>query len=437
MTTNFLERAIDFVKRATELDRAQHYEEAFDQYIKALDCFKLALKYERNESAKKTIATHLEQYLTRAETLKKHLSQGERRTPVPAGGGAAQKTQGSGGGGKDEEDEEKNKLKQALDGAIVREKPNVKWSDVAGLETAKQMLHEAVIFPIRFPHLFTGKRVPWRGILLFGPPGTGKSYLAKAVATEVDATFFSVSSADLVSKWLGQSEKLVRSLFELARENKPSIVFIDEVDSMCSARSDQDSEASRRLKTEFLVQMNGVGNSNDGVLVLGATNIPWNLDPAIRRRFEKRIYIPLPEEPARERMFQIHIGGTPNNLTPDDMHELARRTEGYSGADISICVREALMGPIRRLQDATHFKRISGPSPADPQRVEDDLLTPCSPGDPEAVEMSLMDVPPQKLATPPVAVHDFFEALLHTKPSVAPQDIEQHLKFTADFGQSD
>jgi len=127
----------------------------------------------------------------------------------------------------------------------------VKWEDVAGLESAKEALREAVIFPIKFPHFFVGNRKPWRGILLYGPPGTGKSYLAKAVATEADATFFSVSSADLVSKWLGESEKQVKQLFEMGRENRPSIIFIDEIDSLCSARNDSESESARRIKTEF------------------------------------------------------------------------------------------------------------------------------------------------------------------------------------------
>jgi vacuolar protein-sorting-associated protein 4 len=172
-----------------------------------------------------------------------------------------------------------------LEGAIVREKPNVRWDDVAGLEGAKAALREAVILPVKFPHLFTGKRQPWKGILLFGPPGTGKSYLAKAVATEVNSTFFSVSSSDLVSKWLGESERLVRNLFEMARESKPAIIFIDEVDSLCSSRSDSESESARRIKTEFLVQMQGVGSAGDGILVLAATNLPWALDSAIRRRY--------------------------------------------------------------------------------------------------------------------------------------------------------
>jgi vacuolar protein-sorting-associated protein 4 len=122
--------------------------------------------------------------------------------------------------------------------------------------------------------------------------------------------------------------RLVKQLFEMARENKPSIVFIDEIDSLCGARGEGESEASRRIKTEFLVQMGGVGNNQSGVLVLGATNIPWALDSAIRRRFEKRIYIPLPEANARARMFQLHIGTTPCHLTPSDFRILSEKTEG-------------------------------------------------------------------------------------------------------------
>jgi vacuolar protein-sorting-associated protein 4 len=203
--------------------------------------------------------------------------------------------------GGDEDD--KDKMTGALASAIVTEKPNIKWEMVSGLEAAKEGLKEAVIMPIKFPQLFEGAREPWKGILLYGPPGTGKSFLAKACATECDSTFFSISSSDLVSKWQGESEKLVRTLFEVAREKRPSMIFIDEVDSLCGKRTEGENESSRRIKTEFLVQMDGCGHDTKGLLVMGATNTPWELDEAFRRRFEKRIYINLPEESSRADMF--------------------------------------------------------------------------------------------------------------------------------------
>ena len=162
------------------------------------------------------------------------------------------------------------------------------------------------------------------GILLYGvlylmivqPPGTGKTFLAKACATECEGTFFSVSSSDLISKFVGESERLIKELFQMSREQRPSIIFIDEVDSMTSARDGAGAnEASSRVKTEFLVQMQGVGNNNDQVLVLGATNLPWSLDPAIRRRFEKRIYIPLPEFNGRLSLVKNKLKDTPHSLT--------------------------------------------------------------------------------------------------------------------------
>jgi vacuolar protein-sorting-associated protein 4 len=310
----------------------------------------------------------------------------------------------------------------------------VHWSDVAGLIAAKEALQEAVILPIKFPHLFVGKRKPWRGILLFGPPGTGKSYLAKAVATESNATFFAISSSDLVSKWMGESERLVKNLFDMARENKPSIIFIDEIDALCGTRGEGESEASRRIKTELLVQINGVGKDSEGVLVLGATNIPWMLDSAIRRRFEKRIHIPLPEVNARADMFPLHIGDTPHTLLPKDFRMLAERTEGFSGSDIETLVREALYQPVHKVQTATHFKQVMAPSRSDPSTVRQ-YLTPCSPGDPDAKEMTWMQVGSDELLEPELTLKDFVRAVEKAKPTVSQDDLVKHGKFTLDFGQ--
>ena len=153
--------------------------------------------------------------------------------------------------------------------------------------------------------------------------------------------------------------RLVKQLFGMARENKPSIIFIDEIDALCGPRGEGESEASRRIMTELLVQMDGVGKDSKGVLILGATNIPWQLDSAIRRRFQRRVHISLPDTPARMKMFELAVGNTPCELSQADYRQLADLSEGYSGSDISIAVQDALMQPVRLIQTATHYKPVS------------------------------------------------------------------------------
>lgn len=424
--SEFLNKGIDLVQKAIEADTATRYEEAYKLYYNGLDYLMLALKYEKNQKSKELIKSKFTEYLSRAEQLKEHLEKqlglaGSSAEASASGSTKAKKL----GDDADGDDADTKKLRGALAGAILAEKPNVKWSDIAGLETAKDALKEAVILPVKFPHLFTGNRRPTAGILLFGPPGTGKSFLAKAVATEANLTFFSVSSSDLVSKWMGESERLVKQLFTMARENKPAIIFIDEVDALCGPRGEGESEASRRIKTELLVQMNGVGNDTSGVLVLGATNIPWQLDAAVRRRFERRIYIALPDLEARKRMFELNIGDVPCECSQQDLRVLAEMTDGYSGHDIAVVVRDALMQPIRKIQQATHFKRVGS----------EGKLTPCSPGDEGAVEMSWLDIGTDELQEPELVVKDFIRAVKNNRPTVNAADIQNHVKFTDDFGQ--
>ena len=273
MQNNFIPDAIDIVSKAIVADNEGDYDKALSLYRDALSRFTLGLKYEKNESRKKLIIERVEGYMKRAEELRDYLNK-QAEVDKQGGGGSGGGSGGAGtkpkGSGEDDVDAEKAKLRGALSGAVVTEKPNVQWDDVAGLTQAKESLKEVrfalrlgeirihsvesvlklcvacdqtVILPVKFPQLFTGKRRPFKGILLYGrksihlnctfqvltdqknfcrpcpAPGTGKSYLAKAVATEADSTFFSVSSADLVSKWQGESERLVRNLFEMARES--------------------------------------------------------------------------------------------------------------------------------------------------------------------------------------------------------------------------
>ncbi|GFR02938.1 vacuolar protein sorting-associated protein 4B [Trichonephila clavata] len=429
-----LQKANDFITKAEEEEKKKNYPDALQMYIQGIDYFVHLIKYDYKEGKpKEVLQGKCAEYCKRAEVIKMYLKKQKNGAEKEPEQPSVKNNEDS---DSESEDLEKKKLVNQLEGAIVMEKPNVKWSDVAGLEGAKEALKEAVILPIKFPHLFTGKRKPWKGILLYGPPGTGKSYLAKAVATEANnSTFFSISSSDLVSKYLGESEKLVKNLFEMGRQHKPSIIFIDEIDSLCSSRSDTESESARRIKTEFLIQMQGVGNDNDGVLVVGATNIPWVLDSAIRRRFEKRIYIPLPEVNARLDMFKLNVRDTPHALTESDFRALAVETEGFSGADIAVLVQDALMQPVRKVQTATHFKKVSGKCPLDATLMSDDLLMPCSPGDPGAIEMSWNEVPGDKLSEPVFTMADMLLSMKKAKPTVNKDDLMKLEEFTNDFGQ--
>nr|CCA24026.1 vacuolar protein sortingassociating protein putative [Albugo laibachii Nc14] len=456
MENTFIPQAIEIVTSAINEDKKKNYEEAFRLYKKALEHFLIGVKYEKNPTSKGIIMKRVEGYMTRAEQLRTMLHK-----TIQKSDGTAELQKGE-KGDEEENDAEMAKLRNSVASAVIAEKPNVKWEDVAGLDAAKEALKEAVILPSRFPQLFTGKRRPWRGILLYGPPGTGKSYLAKAVATEADSTFFAVSSATLVSKWQGESEKLVKNLFELARQKKPSIIFIDEIDSLCSNRSEGESDSTRRIKTEFLVQMQGIGTAHDGVLVLGATNVPWELDPAIRRRFEKRIHIPLPESKARKELLKLHLGDTPHALEDVDYEQISKQTDGCSGSDISVLVREALMEPLRKCQQARFFIRCD--SKARPltngqyiTACEDDpscaychvklstclshctgCLNPCLRCG--AFRMRLYDLPERgfsdsNLCPPVVTKDDFQKVLQHSVSSVAKNELERFVKWTQEFGQ--
>jgi katanin p60 ATPase-containing subunit A1 len=293
------------------------------------------------------------------------------------------------------QDQEMRELALAISRDILTRNPRVGWNDIVGLDGAKNLLQESVLLPLQYPEIFTGIRESWKGILLFGPPGTGKTLLAKAVATEsACATFFNVSASTLVSKWRGDSEKLIRVLFELARQMTPSTIFLDEIDSIMGHRTDE-HEASRRMKTEVLVQMDGiVGSGYQGrVFVLAASNLPWDLDVALLRRLEKRILVGLPEAHAREHFLRKTLSEVQcdNDV---DYSALAEASEGFSGADLKLMCKEAAMCPVRRL--------LAAKPPSGTKEV------------------------------PPVTAFDCLHALQSVRP--APVDRERYAQWQRDFG---
>ncbi|XP_017130837.1 katanin p60 ATPase-containing subunit A1 isoform X3 [Drosophila elegans] len=296
-------------------------------------------------------------------------------------------------------------LVDTLEKDILQRHPCIKWTDVAGLNEAKTILQEAVVLPVIMPEFFKGIRRPWRGVLMVGPPGTGKTMLAKAVATECGTTFFNVSSSTLTSKYRGESEKLVRLLFEMARFYAPSTIFIDEIDALCASRgSDSEHEASRRFKAELLIQMDGLNatmQEEKVIMVLAATNHPWDIDEAFRRRFEKRIYIPLPNEDTRSALLNLCLKDV--CLSPSlNTGMIGDELQGYSGSDISNVCRDASMMAMRRL--------ISGRTPDQIKQIRR-----------EEVDQ-------------PITLQDFQDARQRTKKSVSADDVARFEKWMEEYG---
>ncbi|XP_063387077.1 spastin isoform X3 [Cydia fagiglandana] len=292
------------------------------------------------------------------------------------------------------------KLVQLILDEIVEGGPKVQWDDIAGQEAAKQALQEMVVLPSLRPELFTGLRSPAKGLLLFGPPGNGKTLLARCVAAECSATFFSISAATLTSKYVGDGEKMVRALFQVARELQPSIIFVDEVDSLLCERSSSEHEASRRLKTEFLVEFDGLPAAGaDRLIVMAATNRPHELDEAALRRFPKRVYVSLPDVRTRSQLLRgvLARGAAAAALAPGELARLAALTDGYSGSDLTALCRDAALQPIREL---------------DPEEVK-------------CLDLSLVR---------PITFQDFMDALKRIRPSVSPHSLVGYEKWSVQYG---
>ncbi|XP_075157169.1 fidgetin-like protein 1 [Haematobia irritans] len=292
------------------------------------------------------------------------------------------------------------KMVEVINNEIMRQFKPVDWSEIAGLNYAKSIIKEAVVYPLLRPDIFTGLRRPPRGILLFGPPGTGKTLIGKCIASQSNSTFFSISSASLTSKWMGEGEKMVRTLFAVAVARQPSVIFMDEIDSLLSKRSENENEGTRRLKTEFLVRLDGASTSDDDrVLIVGATNRPQELDDAVRRRFVKRLYVPLPELDARVEILKNLLQTVDNNLETSDLAEIAKLAEGYSGADMDSLCREASMEPLREQSNGC-------------------ILT---------VTMKSIRA---------VNRNDFHIALKKIRPSVSQNDLDQYVEWNKTYGSN-
>ncbi|CAD2100622.1 vacuolar protein sorting-associated protein 4, putative [Plasmodium vinckei lentum] len=419
--------AVKYAKDAVVEDEKKNYKEALNLYIQSLQYFNYFCKYEKNDNIRELILKKMEVYITRAADLKEMINKKETIETKEKVGTS---------------EEAKESMKKQIKEFILNKDQNIKWSDVCGLETAKEILKEAVIFPLKFPKLFNSSALPYKGILLYGPPGTGKTFLASACANECNMNFFNVSSSDLVSKYQGESEKYIRCLFDTAKEYSPAIIFIDEIDSLCGSRTDGENESTRRIKTEFLISMSGLNNYKNNIIVMGATNTPWSLDSGFRRRFEKRIYIPLPNLYARMKIFEKYINKaksndpneenntTAHNITNEDIKNFANITENYTGADIDIICRDAVYMPVKKCLLSKFFKQV--------KKNNKVYYMPCSPGDPDPtkIEKNVMSINENELLLPPLTLQDFKIAISNSKPSLSLDDLKRYEEWTSLYGMN-
>jgi vacuolar protein-sorting-associated protein 4 len=399
--TTLYQPALTSLSVAITKDEHGKIDEAKDYYITASERALLDMKRDKDGNSKIKMLKRIRGWVTRAEQIKEQLKLKEFE------------------------------LKRTTKG----------FDSVMGLDHVKQALREAVILPQTQPQLFVGERKPWKGILMYGPPGTGKSKLAEAVAYEVDCIFFAISSSDIMSKGFGDSERNIRATFEKCRalikeRKKQCVLFIDEIDSIGRSRdsllsSASGSDAATRVLTELLKQMDGVGSANDGLVVVGATNNPQVLDAALRRRFEKRLYVPLPEAPERA-MILAKLLGSPtqgdHNLTPRDVARIAEKCVHLSGADLAQLANDILMKPVRKLMKAEYFKITSRG------------LEACDDGySYGAIKTKMLDADfdVEKLYVPAATVRDAMEALNMAKPSVSQEQLLALQKFTSEFGSID
>lgn len=366
-----------YAKAAARAEAEEKYDEALSNIRKAIEALAEIVRYYPEHPLYRSYLKLLYQYRRKERELASKLK------PIPIGVDLEE----------DEPGEEPYLRDGEPPGFVLTRKPRVSFKDIADLEEAKRAIKEAIVYPVRRPDLFP---LGWpRGILLFGPPGTGKTMLAAAVASEIDAEFIYVDAASIMSKWLGEGEKNVRKLFSYARSRaelgRPVVIFIDEIDALLGVFSNEVG-GEVRVRNQFLKEMDGLQDkfSKVHVYVIGATNKPWSLDEAFIRRFQKRIYTPLPDESTRRKILELLTSKIRLSRSVD-LGELARVLEGYTGSDIRDIVQEAYMNSVRE-----YFEKGS-------KEIR------------------------------PVEMRDFMEALRRRKPSVAPDLIRKYEEWARRF----
>ncbi|MBM4248093.1 MAG: AAA family ATPase [Euryarchaeota archaeon] len=332
---NFVAEGKAYATAARRKEEAGEKEAARDLYLQAAESYLNASKASSDKDEKEFRANMAQTFYGKAVSMRPQA----RR---------AQSSGGPGDGGADEE-----KLREV----VPIEKPNINFANVGGLDAVKEEIRKAIVYPFRHPEIFElyGKRAG-EGILLYGPPGCGKTFIARAAAGECNANFLTMTISEILSKWVGDSERNVRAAFESARKYAPAILFFDEIDAVGGRRDEAREGYAKRLVNEMLINLDGVQGPLEKVLVLAGTNSPWDVDPALRRpgRFSKLVFVPPPDRVSRAQILRIHMKERP--IDPSvDIDELSARTDGFSSADLAqICIEAA---------DAPLMEALSGKQP--------------------------------------------------------------------------
>lgn len=422
MTSSFFQLACTTAKTADAADRAGRYTDAIQFYLTALGQLQVALAYEADELGKRNITLHTKAYRERVEALEQ-LQQQPTAPRVYEATTSAISTA------------ERPALHESMEAQGHVKVAPVRWDDVIGLQRVKELLHLTVVVPREAPQLFTGSRKSPSSLLLYGPSGVGKTQVVCALATECALPFYSYSAAQLRQMYVGESEKHVKAMFDVVKRHKPCILFLDELDDLMSDRSADRASGSgnsAKLVNQVLQEMDGLAKDLAGVLVVGATNLPWDIDSGVLSRFERKIYIPLPDQWDRYALLRHElaknsddVGAPPTNA---ELLELASQLELYSGRELVALVAHAQQDTLLRIARATHCRDVTRES--DGQQV----LIACAPNAVGARALRYGDK--SALVAQQVTIEQLSKATESVKPTVDSERLKEFEEWTREHGES-
>jgi vacuolar protein-sorting-associated protein 4 len=423
---SFVQSAAKDVNNGKDAESSGRYREAIVSFTRAIQHYKAAISNEKSLKAKTILSTQVSTIIDKIKELEKMddspVAAKEKKQPIE---------------GENNNNDETSRMNGVITSLKLspEELPDITWDDIIGLENVKDLLRDTVQLPLEMPQIFYGNRQPPTSLLLYGPPGTGKTHIMKALAKQSNLTFFPITTASIISKYVGDSAKYIKAMFETIKASKPCILFIDEIDALCTDReTGQQSGESTKAINEFLIQLDGITKDDmSGVLLVGATNLPWRIDGGVLRRFNRRIYIPLPSIDDRHRLLQYCISFNENDVGPvidnEALWKVAERTVNFSGSDINNLIKAAYAHTIRLIVTATHFK-ASGTT------KENFYIIPCSATDEGARPLIYQNIKDKsKIKSPAITLEHIILSLDKIKSAVNPDTLNRYETWTELYGE--